>query len=177
VSEAAYLSLGSNVGERENALRLALAKLLQVADVRAISSLYETEPVEFEKQPWFLNCAIAVETDLTPEKLLAKVLEIERNMGRERTIDKGPRVIDIDIVLFGNQVISTKELTIPHPAMHHRRFVLEPLAEIAPEAWHPLLQKSVNNLLKELPNGDAVVRRVESKEWIRTSRAEERGSD
>jgi 7,8-dihydro-6-hydroxymethylpterin-pyrophosphokinase len=96
---------------------------------------------------------------------MSRLLEIEREMGRERTVKKGPRTIDIDIVLFGNQVIEMPELRVPHPAMHERRFVLEPLEEIAAEARHPVLRKSVRELLKELPADDAVVTRIEGAEW------------
>ena len=132
--------------------------------VLAVSSLYETEPVEFIEQPWFLNCCVAIETELTPTKVLKALLEIELAMGRRREAAandvfaaKGPRKIDIDIVLFGAMRIATVALTIPHPAMHLRRFVLEPLAEIAPGAVHPVMNQSVAKLLAELPAGSPVV--------------------
>ena len=127
-----------------------------MGDVTAVSSFYETEPVEFTRQAWFLNCAVALETDKMPKQLLTAVLRLEREMGRKRTIAKGPRVIDIDILLFGSSVIDTAQLTVPHPAMHERRFVLEPLAEIAPEARHPVLKKTVRELRDALPPGQAV---------------------
>jgi 2-amino-4-hydroxy-6-hydroxymethyldihydropteridine diphosphokinase len=165
VSETVYLSLGSNVGDRVQNLREAVAKIREIGDVVAVSSLHETEPVEFTEQSWFLNCAVALTTGLAPEELMAGLLEIEREMGRERTVKKGPRTIDIDIVLFGDRIIETSELTVPHPAMHHRRFVLEPLVEIAAEARHPLLRKNVRELLLQLPVGDALVNRFESAEW------------
>ena len=165
MSETFYLSLGSNVGDRVQNLREAVAKIREIGDVVAVSSLYETEPVEFTEQSWFLNCAVALTTGLAPEELMAGLLEIEREMGRERTVKKGPRTIDIDIVLFGDRIIETSELTVPHPAMHHRRFVLEPLVEIAAEARHPLLRKNVRELLLKLPVGDALVNRFESAEW------------
>jgi 2-amino-4-hydroxy-6-hydroxymethyldihydropteridine diphosphokinase len=125
-----------------------------------VSSIYETEPVEFTDQPWFLNCAVALETGLTPQRLLAAALKIEREMGRHRTANKGPRTIDIDIMLFGGAVVNSPELTIPHPAMHERRFVLEPLAEIAPDALHPVSNRTIRELRDELPAGHEV-RRVE----------------
>jgi 2-amino-4-hydroxy-6-hydroxymethyldihydropteridine diphosphokinase len=165
VSQTVYLSLGSNVGDRVQNLREAVAKICEIGDVVAVSSLYETEPVEFTEQSWFLNCAVAITTNLAPQELMSRLLEIEREMGRERTVKKGPRTIDIDIVLFGNQVIEMPELRVPHPAMHERRFVLEPLEEIAAEARHPVLRKSVRELLKELPADDAVVTRIEGAEW------------
>ena len=157
-----YLSLGSNVGDREDYLREAIGRLEAVGQVVSVSSFYETEPVEVTDQEWFLNCAVALETEMTPERLMTALLQIEREMGRRRTQDKGPRNIDLDILLFGDLVVDAPELSVPHPAMHQRRFVLEPLVEIAPEARHPLMQKSAKKMLAELPAGQAV-RRVISK--------------
>ena len=155
--ELAYLSLGSNVGAREQHLREAITRLEVLGHVISISSFYETEPVEFADQPWFLNCAIALESTTTPEQLMAAILRIEEEMGRRRTQNrKGPRTIDIDVLLLGSQIINSPGLTIPHPAMHQRRFVLEPLSEIAPEAQHPLLKKKVSELREALPAGQAV---------------------
>jgi 2-amino-4-hydroxy-6-hydroxymethyldihydropteridine diphosphokinase len=152
----AHLSLGSNVGARQSHLQEAQDRLAKIGRVLAVSSLYETEPVEFTEQPWFLNCAIAVETNCTPRQLMAAILQIEQEMGRRRVQKKGPRSIDIDILLFGQEIIESKDLTVPHPAMHHRRFVLEPLAEIAPQAMHPLLKKTIRELADALPAGQAV---------------------
>lgn len=154
--EIAYLSLGSNVGDRAQQLRDAQARLSAAGHVIATSSLYETEPVEFTEQPWFLNCAVALETEKTPQELMAEILGIEQEMGRRRVQKKGPRSIDIDILLFGDAVIDSPELTLPHPAMHDRRFVLEPLAEIAPEVRHPLLRTTIRELLDALPAGQKV---------------------
>ncbi len=151
-----YLSLGSNVGDREAQLQEALVKLATVGRVVATSSFCETEPVEFTQQPWFLNCALALETSKTPQQLMAAILRIEEEMGRRRVQKKGPRAIDVDILLFGDTIINSPELTIPHPAMQQRRFVLEPLAEIAPEVLHPLLKKTIRELRDELPPGQAV---------------------
>jgi len=159
----AYLSLGSNVGDREHQLRDAIARLETAGRVVSVSSLYQTEPVEFADQAWFLNCAVALETAATAEELMAALLEIERQMGRQRVQNKGPRTIDLDILLFlysspitGSAVIDSPALTIPHPAMQQRRFVLQPLAEIAPEARHPVLKKTIRELLDALPAGQAV---------------------
>ncbi|MGC2552743.1 MAG: 2-amino-4-hydroxy-6-hydroxymethyldihydropteridine diphosphokinase [Candidatus Sulfotelmatobacter sp.] len=158
----AYLSLGSNIGDREGNLREAARRLETLGRVAAVSSFYETEPVEFTEQPWFLNCAVALETERTPRELMTAILGIEKDMGRQRVQKKGPRVIDIDILLFGDVVLDTAEVTIPHPAMHERRFVLEPLAEIAPEVRHPAFNKTIRELREALPSG-AIVRKLKSK--------------
>lgn len=151
-----YLSLGSNVGDRAAHLRDAIARLESTGHVVAVSSFYETEPIEFTEQEWFLNCAVALDTVKMPAELMASLLQIEEQMGRRRVRRKGPRTIDIDILLFGKTVMDSAELTIPHPAMHERRFVLEPLAEIAPEELHPVLHETVRELRDALPSGQAV---------------------
>jgi 2-amino-4-hydroxy-6-hydroxymethyldihydropteridine diphosphokinase len=160
--EIAYLSLGSNVGDREKNLRGAINRLGALGRVVSTSPFYETEPVGFTPQGWFLNCTVALETNKTPQQLMASLLTIEQEMGRRRTQKKGPRTIDLDILLFGNAVIDSPELLIPHPAMQQRRFVLEPLAEIAADVRHPVLKKTVLELLDSLPAGQ-VVRRLQPK--------------
>ena len=152
----AYLSLGSNVGDRAANLREALERLHSAGKVGAVSSLYETEPIEFTEQPWFLNCVVELETDLGPAQLLAGILEIEEQMGRHREKKKGPRNIDLDILFYGDEIVDGPELTIPHPAMQERRFVLEPLAEIAPGVTHPTSKKTVRELLESLSAGQVV---------------------
>ncbi|HKT88495.1 MAG TPA: 2-amino-4-hydroxy-6-hydroxymethyldihydropteridine diphosphokinase [Candidatus Sulfotelmatobacter sp.] len=163
MANVAYLSLGSNLGDRGEQLRLAISRLASHGRVLSVSSFYETEPVEVSDQPWFLNCAVALETSEPPSQLMSSLLAIERGMGRERIREKGPRTVDIDILLYGDRVVNTEELTVPHPAMARRRFVLEPLAEIAGEVRHPVVGKTVHELLAELPAGQSV-RRVEARE-------------
>jgi 2-amino-4-hydroxy-6-hydroxymethyldihydropteridine diphosphokinase len=156
MAELVYLSLGSNLGDRAANLRAAIERLTEIGHSVHASSFYETEPVDVPNQPWFMNCVIALQTDLAPKAVLTFALRIEEEMGRLRTRDKGPRSIDIDILLFDDEVVEQPGLHIPHPAMHHRRFVLEPLVEIAPETFHPVLKKDARQLLAALPEGQAV---------------------
>lgn len=153
-----YLSMGSNLGDREKYLREAISRLQDLGVIRQISAFYETQPVEVQtEQPWFLNCALAMETELMPLEFLRRMLGVEQSMGRARTEPKGPRTIDLDILLFGNDVLDTPELTVPHPAMHQRRFVLEPLTEIAPDVMPPVLKRTVRELLDSLPANSGLV--------------------
>jgi 2-amino-4-hydroxy-6-hydroxymethyldihydropteridine diphosphokinase len=158
VHKIVYLSLGSNLGDTAANLNAAIAGLRTLGDVAAVSSFYETEPVELTAQPWFLNCAIKLNTEKMPKQLMSGILDLEQDMGRRRQQKKGPRIIDIDILLFGSSIIETKGLTIPHPAMHQRRFVLEPLTEISPEVRHPVFKRTVRELRDALPPGQAVRR-------------------
>jgi 2-amino-4-hydroxy-6-hydroxymethyldihydropteridine diphosphokinase len=157
VKRIAAIALGSNLaseryGDREANLRKAAERVGGLGEVRAVSSFYDTEPVGYVDQPRFLNGALLVETELEPLELMRGLLEIERSMGRDRVgaVAKGPRVIDLDLLLYGDRVVSTAELTLPHPALQDRRFVLEPLAEIAPGMVHPVLGVTVGEMLAGL---------------------------
>lgn len=150
----AAIALGSNLasefGDRQENLREAVRRLGELGEVKAVSSFHDTEPVGYLDQPRFLNGAMVLETSLAPLDLMRALLEIERAMGRERVIAKGPRVIDLDLLLYGNRVMSTAELTLPHPEMQERRFVLEPLNEVAGEWVHPVLGVTVREMLARL---------------------------
>jgi 2-amino-4-hydroxy-6-hydroxymethyldihydropteridine diphosphokinase len=154
-----YIALGSNLGDRVENLLLAREHIASphVRLTRA-SSIYETAPRDIVDQPWFLNQVVAAETTLFPRQLLARLLRIEHEMGRQRTIAKGPRVIDLDILLFGEAVIHTAGLEIPHPRMAERRFVLEPLAELAPALRPPRFDRTVQEMLTKVM--DQPVRRI-----------------
>ncbi len=154
-----FLSLGSNVGDRQENLRAAIAALPGAGvDVKRVSSIYETEPVDLLEQPWFLNCVVKGETTVPAVELLRALREIERRMGSKKLIARGPRLIDIDILLYGQQTIDAQELQVPHPRMHLRRFVLVPLVELAPEVKHPSWSATAAELLDASQDKSLVTR-------------------
>jgi 2-amino-4-hydroxy-6-hydroxymethyldihydropteridine diphosphokinase len=150
--KTAYLGLGSNIGNREQHIETALAKLA-APDVKVtrVSSVYETEPVGFTAQRSFLNLVVEIETELFPMQLLSRIARIEQALGRVRTIENGPRTLDIDILLYGRAAIHSAKLEVPHPRMAERRFVLAPLAELAPDLRHPVTHKTIRAMLEAAP--------------------------
>lgn len=154
-----FLSLGSNLGDRPTLIRNGL-KMLSGAGVKVlrVSSLYRTEPVDLRRQPWFINCVAKVETKLSPRELLRLLKSTERKLGRSRGTPKGPRPIDIDILLYENELVSSRALIIPHARMTERRFVLIPLREIAPRVIHPVTRKTISAMLRETADVSKVVK-------------------
>lgn len=158
MSVSAYISIGSNIGDRFLNCQRAIDMLRTFVAVTAESSWYCTEPVGYLAQPEFVNAVLEISTDVTPQELLNHCRTIESMLGRERLIHWGPRTIDIDILMFGNVILATPDLEIPHPRMTERGFVLIPLCEIAPNLIHPQSQKSIARHVKELPGHCKVTR-------------------
>jgi 2-amino-4-hydroxy-6-hydroxymethyldihydropteridine diphosphokinase len=156
VTGLAAVALGANLesgfGDRRANLLEAVERIRRLGEVRSVSSFYDTEPVGYLSQPRFLNGALLLTTELEPAALMRELLRVEQSMGRERVgvVAKGPRVIDLDLLLYGQVAIASEELVLPHPSLQERRFVLEPLAEIAPGLVHPVLGLTVGEMLARL---------------------------
>jgi 2-amino-4-hydroxy-6-hydroxymethyldihydropteridine diphosphokinase len=154
-----FISLGSNLGDRPGNIQKALDELAAAGmEIRRVSSFYRTEPVEFRQQPWFVNCVAEVGTDLLPLQLLRAIQRVELNLGRRRVINKGPRTIDIDILLYENVVVHSAGLNIPHESMAERRFVLVPLCELGSGLRHPVTEQTVGEMLNETADTSQVIR-------------------
>jgi 2-amino-4-hydroxy-6-hydroxymethyldihydropteridine diphosphokinase len=162
-----YLGLGSNLGGRKQNLVQALELLSKRAVIEKVSSIYETEPVGYKEQPLFLNAVCRISTELKPGRLLLLAKKIEAKLGRTSGFPNAPRPIDIDILLYGDEVLSSKELTVPHPRLAERAFVLVPLAEIAPNMVHPASGKTIKNLLADLGKVTGVRKWAEAEEIMR----------
>lgn len=157
--KTAYLSLGANLGDRVGSIRKALDRLKEAGvEVRRVSSFYKTEPVELRAQPWFVNCVAEVATDLMPMQLLKVVKSVERSFGRRSGIPKGPRPMDIDILLYENAIVRSSQLTIPHERLAERKFVLVPLRELAADLRHPVTQRTVLEMLQETSDTSQVMK-------------------
>ena len=162
----AYLGIGGNLGFREENLRNAVSRIRQTLPLLAASSLYETAPVGFQNQPAFLNAALAVDAPDDPRELHRIVQDVEVDLGRKRTFSNAPRTIDIDILLLGELTVNVDDLEIPHPRMSDRAFVLVPLAEIAPDAVHPVLGSTITELLANLGDTSDDVWPIAGPEWV-----------
>ena len=157
VRQEIYIGLGSNLGDRLANIRKAIELMKEEGiEIMKESSIYETEPVGYKEQGWFLNSVVKARTQFSPQGLWKRLEKIEKLMGREREIKWGPRIIDLDILFYGNKVLNGKQLQIPHPELHKRRFVLLPLKEIAPELVHPVLNKTIGEILGELKDNSEV---------------------
>jgi 2-amino-4-hydroxy-6-hydroxymethyldihydropteridine diphosphokinase len=169
-----YLGLGSNLGDKVVNLREALSRLGGPRDsavtLVAVSSLYRTEPVGYLAQEWFLNAAAHIQTKLSPRELLNRLLAVEEELGRVRTVRNGPRIIDLDILLWDDLIVNEDGLVIPHPRLHERLFALDPLAELAPNRRHPVLGMTITDCRAEVAlrsEHEPAVVRIDGPWWVR----------
>jgi len=156
IRNTVFIGAGTNLGNRQENLKTALIKISGFVKIEKTSSIYETQPVDYEDQGWFLNLVVQATTELQPVELLGNLKNTEVSMGRQPTFSKGPRIIDLDILLYSDLILTDTDLIIPHPEMHRRSFVLTPLNEIAPEFFHPELKKNISSLLTELEQAEEV---------------------
>src|SRR3954453_1880163 len=152
----AYIGVGSNLGDRTATLRTAVRRLQKFGQITGVSSLYETEPVGYLEQPAFLNAVVALDTELAPVDLLRALLGIEGDLGRTRSFPDAPPPLDLDLLLVDDVTLETADMTLPHPRLHERAFVLVPLAELAPEMVHPVSGQTLRQLLSSLPDRSGV---------------------
>jgi 2-amino-4-hydroxy-6-hydroxymethyldihydropteridine diphosphokinase len=158
MSTIAYIGLGSNIGDKTSNCQTAIERLAEAGRIVGVSSFYYTEPVGYKEQEDFINAVATLETNRSPAELLSICHAIEDILGRRRTVRWGPRTVDLDILLYGDLVVNQPGLVIPHPLMSVRRFVLAPLVELAPEIIHPVLNKTMNQLLSELQTSHTVMK-------------------
>jgi len=151
-----YIGLGSNIGDKQGNITNALCLISKICKVKKKSHVYITEPVGNIEQDWFLNCVVEIETEIEPKQLLSSFKSIERKLGRAKNVKNGPRIIDIDILFYGNNIVNTKNLVIPHPLLHERLFVLQPMIDLNPDFIHPVLKKSIQELYKNHPGKEKV---------------------
>ena len=161
--KTAYIGIGSNMADPHSNCLEAIKRIgsIEGCSITSVSALYLTEPVCVKAQEWYINGAAGISTGLSPLGLIRKLLDIEEDMGRVRTMKWGPRIIDLDILLFGQDIINDKILTVPHPMMHLRRFVMAPVADLAPDLMHPVLGKTMLELYREIPPDGQVIKRME----------------
>jgi 2-amino-4-hydroxy-6-hydroxymethyldihydropteridine diphosphokinase len=153
-----YLGLGSNIGDKEAHIKAALRLLSEKYPIIKKSPLYHTEPVGYPNQDWFLNCVVEIKTDVDPKHLLSSLQSMEQSLGRIKTVKNGPRIIDIDILFYGDLILMTKNLVIPHPMVQERLFVLQPMMDLNPDFVHPVLKKSIQDLFKNHPKDKKIIR-------------------
>jgi 2-amino-4-hydroxy-6-hydroxymethyldihydropteridine diphosphokinase len=160
--KTAFIGIGSNMNDPHRNCLDAVDRIGRIdnCEIISVSSLYLTEPVGVQDQGWYINSAVSAATGLSAQDLMKRLLEIEADMGRVRTTKWGPRVIDLDILLFGQEIIDDMIVKVPHPMMHLRRFVIAPMAELAPDLIHPGLGKTIMELFKEIPDDGQIVKRL-----------------